>query len=640
MNKEIIVATLSLFNGIIVSKNSYDDKILSRYLKSKQYKWALNRGFVLSPSIYCEYKNDVPTSLLNQINESVGIDGANLNSSFHKSWEKVRDTPMEQLVIEQITHYFTTYSFEALGIDNSGLVYIPLEKLKIPKINIEKIPVILIRGYTIDEIKEKISKLLSSGIALSAETIQHITLLIKNYKLFTASDITNVKNKEMRVVLYKELNIIPSDNIEFLRFLVYIITGNSLLIKNKETIQAIKDDYYLPEVHEYFKEYCYYYGIPKLGEIFYRFKPLFLAFKTHTGCSTIINDIRRAAKHSHKSLKEDYLNSVTQLLAKDRLDLRKLLDELKKVNIFRKIKLLYALNTRLMDCSSAVYNIRNGKTWTKILPVIDYNYEHLSNVYNEVYSNIVDDVLPNVKGKRIYIPKNITYAIPSTEKQFVDKIPAGTNVEFHTNVVFGVHWTNNENRVDLDLSLLLPTQKIGWDGYFRSGGDILFSGDMTDAPLPNGAAELFSIDKNNQKQFLVSLNYFNLEEKTTNLPFKLFLAKSFDSKMGKNYMVDPNNIIVQCNLELKRQQKIIGFIDNNKFYFVNGDFIQNRTSRANKHTLNAMEYFTKFYQKAPSLNILLRQAGAILVDNPEDCDIDLSLQNLEKDTIINLLIKQ
>jgi hypothetical protein len=171
MNKEIIAATLSLFNGVIVSKNSYDDKILPKYLNSKQYKWALNRGFILSPSIYCEYKNDVLTSILDQIDELVGINGINLNSSFHKSWEKVRDTPIEQLVIEQITHYLTTYGFEELGIDNSGLVYIPIEKLKIPKIDIEKIPVALIRGYTIGEVKEKIIKLLSSGIALSAETI-------------------------------------------------------------------------------------------------------------------------------------------------------------------------------------------------------------------------------------------------------------------------------------------------------------------------------------------------------------------------------------------------------------------------------------------------------------------------------------
>jgi hypothetical protein len=637
MNKEIIAATLNLFNGIVITKQDYDKASLSKYLICKTFRVCLKNGFILSPSIYLQYKKDI-VEILSQIDDTVGINGKNLNTAFHKSWEKVCDSSIEQLVLEQFVHYFTTYGFESLGIDND-IVYIPTEKLKIPKVKIDRIPLTIIHGYTLDEIKSKISALLSSGIALSEKTIQDLVLLIKYYKFFNATDLANIKNKEIRVILYKELNIIPANNVEFLRFLIYISTGKSLLIKNKETIESIKSGSLDVDVFNCLNTYIKMYGIERLGEIFYRFKPLFLAFKFND-CQPIINRIRRSAKQNHKPLIPDYINSVTQLLVKDDLDLHKLFNELKKVNTFRKIKLLYALAMRTIDCGSAVYNIRNGKTWTKLVKN-NYSYEQASEIYNIVYSNLVNDISPNIKGKKIYIPKNIKYSIPSTEKQFVDKIPAGTHIKFDNRMVFGVHWANQDGqRIDLDLSLLSLNKKFGWDAYYRSGSDILFSGDMTDAPQPHGASELFSISNTNDKQFLVSLNYYNRDNDSPKIvPFKLFLAKTFDKKMSHNYMVDPNNILTQCNLELSRQQKFIGFINRTGFYFTNSDFIQGRTLRDNNHTKNMINYFVKFYQNALSLNYLLHDAGAIMVDNPEDCDINLDLQSIEKDTIINLLTK-
>ena len=62
-------------------------------------------------------------------------------------------------------------------------------------------------------------------------------------------------------------------------------------------------------------------------------------------------------------------------------------------------------------------------------------------------------------------------------------------------------------RIDLDLSMMNVGGKIGWDGMYRSShGDVLFSGDVTDAPLPHGASEFFYISKQTNNSYLFMLN--------------------------------------------------------------------------------------------------------------------------------------
>jgi len=80
---------------------------------------------------------------------------------------------MEQLVMEQLIHYFTTYGFKDMGIYSEESVYIPSEKLDIPELK-EDIKLTVIKGYTKEELKEKLMKMLSSGIALKEDTIKDV----------------------------------------------------------------------------------------------------------------------------------------------------------------------------------------------------------------------------------------------------------------------------------------------------------------------------------------------------------------------------------------------------------------------------------------------------------------------------------
>ena len=48
-------------------------------------------------------------------------------NSFHKSWEKVANSPIETLIAEQLIHYFSTYCLESIRL--SAHPYIPAEQL-------------------------------------------------------------------------------------------------------------------------------------------------------------------------------------------------------------------------------------------------------------------------------------------------------------------------------------------------------------------------------------------------------------------------------------------------------------------------------------------------------------------------------
>jgi hypothetical protein len=354
------------------------------------------------------------------------------------------------------------------------------------------------------------------------------------------------------------------------------------------------------------------------------------------------NRIRKLADKYHKPMPEDFLNNVTSYIKKNNIDEKKLSEELSKVNTFRKIRLAYALKFRTKDnLDSILYKIRNGKSYAT-----EFNFRNpklAEKIYNTVLDSIVNDIKEKVSGKKVFLPKNIEYTLPATEKQFIDNFPAGTFVTVPNDLVIGVHWENvNHIRIDLDLSLV-GLVKFGWDSYYRSrDSKILFSGDMTDAQLPNGASELFYIKKQEDNQFLLMLNYFNYNDynEKVEVPFKLIIASEQVTNLPKNYMVNPNNIISAIKLNITEKQKILGLLvtekTENRFYLIKSDIGASITSRDNEYTRQARKYIINFYNNSITLREVLEKAGAKIVDKQDKCDIDLSPDTLEKDTILSL----
>ncbi|TXT64621.1 MAG: hypothetical protein BAJALOKI1v1_540007 [Promethearchaeota archaeon] len=626
-------STIRLFKAVPI------DDVGTKEPSEKLLKKTMPYGFIVAPEVVYNYSEPELNNLIALIMKEFGLSGEQMNSSFHKSWQKVKTAKIKQLVMEQLLHYFTTYGFEQLGIYNKESVYIPKERLEIPEIEPEGFHFVIIKGYAKDKLKKKVVELLNSGIALGEDSITDV-LDIATYLAFTEKDIETIKNKEVKVALYEYLELFPEHPIEFLRYCIYKSTEQSLIIINKETIQKIKDSNNLA-ITRLFHKYKERYGFEQLAEIFLRFKPLFLAFRTNTQMRTYTNKLRKLAKIHHKPMQPDYLNEVTALIKSNQLDEGELKRHLAKVNTFRKIRLAYALNYRTKDADSILYRIRNGKGYAT-----EFSFERkerAERILLIVLDSISKNIKKNVEGKSIFIPNFVRYTLPATEKQFTGNLPSGSYVSIPNDMIVGVHWKNvGENRIDLDLSMLNPdTGKIGWDSSYRTKDrSILFSGDQTDATNPDGASELFYIQNQSKNTYLLFVNYYNFDE-SIEVPFKIIVGKEqIEEKDAHYFMVNPNNIIATAKSKINSRQKILGLItsfpDEVRFYFVETSIGRSITASGSPFSEHSRKYLAEFYKNTISLNQILQDAGAILTDTTSKCDIDLSLEKIEKDTIIKL----
>ena len=622
-------ATIKLFKALPIKNKQ-------KKVDADLMKKTVEKGFIFAPEVVANYTNY--DELIRLVEKFIGLSAEQMNSSFHKSWKKVKEASIEQLVIEQIVHYLTTYGKESGLIDlPDEFIYIPSEKLEIPSLT-DDIKLTVIKGYTKRELKEKLLVLLNSGIALKEDTIKAAVEVALFVELV---DFESVKNKEVRVALYDYSGLFPANPTEFLRYVVFKATSKTLLIKSPELIGVIKQSNNL-NVIKLFGDYEKKYGLEKLAEVFYRFKPIFLAFRTNGALKKRINRIRRLAVKYHKPMPEDYLNTVTAKLAHNEdVGETRLLNELGKVNIFRKIRLAYALKFRTNDdVDSILYRIRNGKGYAKEFSFT--NKDEANSVLDRVLDSIAHDISVNVSGKKIYIPEYMKYSLPATEKQFTGNLPSGSCVSIPSDMVFGVCWHNvNVHRIDLDLSVIsAETGKIGWDGWYRTGDrDIMFSGDMTDAS--HGASELFYVKKQSKKALIVFLNYFN-SYNGTEVPYKILVAKQIVKDFHKNYMVDPNAVLVTTNSVISQPpQKILGLViideSGSKFYFAETVIGKSITIGGSKYAEQSRAFLKNYYENSIDFRDVLSKAGAKLIDNKEDADIDLSPESLEKDTFLSIL---
>jgi hypothetical protein len=621
-----------LFKALPVSKEIASD------LDIDLAQHTVSSGFVFAPEVTAHYTDRI--HLTKMVDDLYGHNPEQLNQSFHKSWEKVRTAPIQQLVVEQITHYLTTYGFEAFGIYDQDTVYVPNEQLDAPELEGD-IRLVIIRGYTNDELKSKLLDLLGSGVALHEDTVKD-ALDVAVFVGLSEDELLLVKNKEVRAALYDCLGLVPSNPTEFLRFVVYRATGTTLLIKSPAALEEIRDSTSLALVR-YFDIYEKEHGLQNLAQIFYRFKPIFLAMRTNTRMRQIVNRIRRLAVTNHKPMPKDYLNDVTATLARgDRIDAGELATALESANTFRKIRLAYALKFRTTHADAILYQVRNGRSWAT-----DFSFHHqdlAALAYEQVLESVISDVRSNVEGKKVFIPKGIRYGLPATEKQFSGNMPSGTCVEVTGGMIAGVHWENvDHHRIDLDLALQSIDGKIGWDaGYCSQARDVLFSGDMTHAPFPKGASELFALTPEARGVWLMTVNYYNFNGSVP-VPFKTVVAQSAPRSLTKNYTIDPNLMVAQAAGTMDVTQKVLGIIVSDdtscRFYFSESNLGGGRSSTRTKHGEQARDFLMTRFMDTISLNDVLGGAGAELVDDPSTADIDLSVESVDKASIIAFVTK-
>ena len=509
-NIELQTAVLKLFKGIVYDGSNelkeYNESFITNFLSN---------GIILDDTAIKIVSQNDNQKLLEIINNLYGKPNY-LNNTFYKSYSDVSEASDLKLFLDKILHYLTTYGFENLGIYDESTVYIPNKEIGL-EISSEPIYFTKIKTYSINEVKLKVINMLNSGIALKHETINLLINIIKDLNIIADINIDDIKNREAKCIISYELSLIPDNGDDILRTLVYIALENTSLIRSVRVFRDIQLTLYTNpsrfiDCYNYIKKLNKESTIKTISETFLRNKQLWLAFKFHDDTfnsdqvdveivkfiNKFINKLRKQAIHNHKSVKIAYnLSNVKYEIIASAIDnnYKKLT---KNETIYSKIKaynyIISLLNADNEDFNYKNYRIRNGKTYS----IEKQNKKVINvNLYKSLSIKLYDDISNMIKQKignnKIYIPKNIVYVAPVSEKKFVDGIPELSYIKIENSLNIGVHWENvvsNEQEIntDLDLKLVGIDSMFGWDAEYREKNDILFTGDLTVAPIKRGGA--------------------------------------------------------------------------------------------------------------------------------------------------------
>ena len=513
-------------------------------------------------------------------------------------------------------------------------IFIPKEQLDLPSVN-EDLPITWISAITAQQIKSRIIQL-GAGAALTELTLNDIIEVVRSNG-FAPDYLSDIANHELLARLYTHYDLAPTEPVDYLRYLIYRTTDDTLLIKNEVMIDKIKN---LDPVKAGLLDELIAKAPDNLASIFYRFKPIFLALRSVSNNKTFFNRLRKQAVKRHQPILPDYLGSVTQQLLQERLVLSELKARTDQASIFRVIRLAYALDYRLQGNQSIVYPVRNGTGWASEFNWPQSLHRETLSALEVVVQSICNKIKHNVDGRKIYIPDYVHYALPLSEKQFAGPFPTGSYIDVPRDMVFGIHWLNvGEQQTDLDLSLVSASKKMGWDAEIRDGS-VMFSGDITDAPAPDGATELFYLRDTEEPQ-LVLCNYYNYSAEHP-VEATLIVANDAPAKLGSNYLIDPNKIVARIPVTISRRQNIVGLVrtsDSNRFYMSNISVGCGITSREDENSRHARNYLSaKFSSSTLDLAQIIEKAGGIVSGNSsEQADINLAPETLSQADLLELL---
>ena len=579
--------TLKLFNAVLAKE-------------SDAKAFVSDDGFIIEPNAIWAKKEIISYYAKEKLN------GNDLNKTFHKSWQKIKDSSRIDLFFEQITHYISTY-----GSNFQSEIYIPNEILNVPDL---KLNFKVIKAYTEEEMQEKCLSLLRSGIALKEETIDDLLNILHNELEYDFTGKENIRNKEAVIKIADRYDIYPENPVEFFRYVIYKTTKETLLIKNDDLINNIKQSKFNPTY--LFESF----GLEKMAEIFNRFKPLFLAYKNRA--PKTINKISKLSKVYHQPLISNPLNNATNILLENS-DLH----WLENATPFALFKALSACYSRMYGQDTFVYRIRNGKSWTKkstSTSVNELNYDFILNYLKSKY---------NFSGKKIYFPEDVKFALPTSEKMFVGNIPTGTRF-YGDRLAVGIYWEDAWGANDLDLSGLNIAGKIGWNAaYNQNEGQLMYSGDMTSAP--NGAVEYLYANRGLAAPTLIMNNVFS---GSSECGYKIVIGKG--DTISYDYMMNPNNLFAEAKCNSVQKQTILGMFmpkDGKQcFVLLNFGAGHSHVSGNNEVSIMATNALYQQWFEPISFNHLIQELGAEITSEKEDAHFDFSLENLEKDSFIKI----
>lgn len=634
-------ATLRLFKGLYVEEPN-TGSVVSR---EDVVKLAIN-GLIFNTTVNSDSAIDIAIKLY-------GKNPYKLSNTFHKDWNTVENITPEEHYLQTFISYITTYGYDSLGIPYDESHYIiPEEIIPIPE-NVVPFNFTVINSLNYLTLLNRVHTLLSSGVALSQQQVDDVLVIINYLQL--PIDFSMVKNKEVRCVLWLGITgdkpYISVD--EFLRVLVYVTLRQTLLVRSYRDYKAIKfamsySDETRRKVIKLLETYQNQFGIENLAASFLRNKMLFLAFKCDE-TKKQINRLRRVADKYHKPIKNDKLTID---------DINRAADN---KNVFQLIKYYNYCLSIINPTEDRLFAIRNGKNYLASNP----NYNNSAVARDLVLSHYMDlsrsivikleELLSGLRDKTFVIPDYIDYKVPSSLKRLASGVPEGTVIKFNEGdpFVIGVHWTNLEgedneaNRVDLDLHANSINRSIGWNSNFRND-EVLYSGDIVDAPISNGGASEALLFRNVSNPFLVTLNSYN---QAGVVPYKFIFDTrdgfkesnrvGWDRRTPNGYIFTPNARVLNAKIKKDGSQNTLGLVMNDRFYFMNSSLFSGNITTNNDLFKRAIRYYEESQSRELRLKELLTLVGAKVFSSLEDLKAweDFHEVSLETDSIVDLSLE-
>lgn len=578
---------------------------------------AMKQGYIIHPDCCTD---DVSIWLDDQ--------EVNYNATFYKTWKNITSKSRLELAIDQLISYAINYGLGGnFDMNDKDYSLVP---------DIRQYKVIL--PVTVEELYNKCLNVLFSGIALKQSTMEALCdFIIKHRGEFTESGFTldfaidDIKNKEAQIYICDQMGICPNEKFSLLRYIVYKVTGETQIVKDKNIMTRMKigRGFDLSKLSVF--------QLEGLASIFHRYKPVFLGLKSHPfpRQKYIVNRIRRMANVLHKPLEVGFWESVVNQPCAPTM----LAHQLKNntPSNFKLVRLIQSIRENKLKIGTGkdiynMYPIRNGKVWFEKMPdmnALDQRYDWWDLLEEILYNELVDRL--KSKACTVKFPEELNLTCPTSEKTFIGNIPFGSNYKMTEHNMVGIYWREEWGARDFDLSFVLyDGTRISWTADFKRGEKIIYSGDMTHAN-PEASEVLYM--QGGCPNGMIKVNRYSGYEGSR---FKLMVAQSKVDSLPENYMVDPNTIKFQTTVHSLGAESFVGFVNDETLYMC--DF-QSGDSQVSS-VMTSDEYGQVLARKARSfvdLKQLLLDAGfkerkRSTKDNP----IELDLSDPNKDTLIDL----
>ena len=623
--------------GVIEHYTSYKGKSIAECIKN---------GFVVI------HKDDMtPVNIDSETFDILKPDRDIFSHTLFGNFEIPANMSDEEYYTHQILHYFSTYGLEFFGL--KAQPYIPAKEIwkdsKAAQV-LGDVKDLSIKVYF--QLEPEEYKATIEDYILNLRNPKNTLIDYYRYALEDVLDIDNYweddfRSYEIKTLYFDISGQLPENPIDALRYIIYIITGNTLIIKNRsmrKSIQAVMSKRYGDE--EKFnkvKEVLLKYDWTKFAQIFLRFKPIFLAMKCNDEeINHAINKIRKLAIKYHKPLDGLCVQNVIEMYLGEFYSAEEIARYLKKVDTRDIFKLMNSILNANNEYK--IFGIRNGRTFVKEGNNHKDGYE-----LDILYSCCIDilrDRYPDMKNKVFYIPEYMDYGLPISEKDMVNAYPNGTAIKVCPDnmdaISVGVAWKNKEKgdedraRVDIDLHLISATAHFGWNSSRKNETDtVIYSGDITDGGK-EGASEAFYMSKLKNKTYIIDTRLFThngpVEMKlfANRRPVKYTINRGWnrDVDKSKQYIYNPNeNVIPEIPLTITNDGLNIGLLHNGILYLYNKSVSSGIVP--GEHYENFINGLTEKFENSLLLGDVIKQLGGEIITNIDECDEDTIMLNPE-----------